>query len=585
MLMRFSCPMCRSLLQISEAHAGQTITCPVCRGLLKVQPTQLPKREEIAIPVPATTATKPKVVVPPPLPARKPVPSGHVPLPSTPLPGLPDTRRGLPRGPSSLPIRSPQGPPRAIPRLLARLLRTGCLSLIVLFIILGGSTLWWFWIRVDGILGDLRDSQDRKVVLEAADKVVNLWPARLQHSTQQLAFEKLFQRLVNEDDAEMRTTVEQALERIGPPDDVAVLTTYLRDERSEVRAYCARTLAHDRLKNAPPAVLPAIRDALASDLNNGPANESIRRYLVRSLAKFADQDADLAVTLILKELPKKPLGGAPGHAVDQPPNEVQKEALNGLIRLADRAVHHPDGEVRYQTIVALRDLVTDHRSTRLLAFLAVLDNSDKRVSDAAESALAQLAPPLAPDTDSDVFPTILAHRNPDVRARGLRALGHPVPGARRDFALRSLLQALGDPDQNVQNQASRGLGEMSLDGKADVGVLKEFVVSRKNLEARKAAIEALARVEFTRDDTLIPSLLEGVLKDEPVAAVRLIALNAFCRDRRSKAKQPDLQSTRTQPALELASRDSDPAIRAAAQEALKLGGVISDLEKRLDSPN
>ncbi len=167
-----------------------------------------------------------------------------------------------------------------------------------------------------------------------------------------------------------------------------------------------------------------------------------------------------------------------------------------------------------------------------------------RMGPAAADATAALAEALASDKEDRI------------RKECAKALAFVGKGAGN--AAPALIKALGDPNSDVRQYSAYALGRINPDPKV---ALPELLKALKDTDksVRGNAIHAIGMLGKAATPA-IPELIR-VLKDDVVAEVRLAAIEELA------SFGPDAKAALD--ALTIASRDGKPAIREAAQDALK----------------
>jgi HEAT repeat protein len=186
---------------------------------------------------------------------------------------------------------------------------------------------------------------------------------------------------------------------------------------------------------------------------------------------------------------------------------------------------------------------------------ACLKDGDTTVRMNAAYALARMGASAAAAV-SALSDAVGGDKEIAVRKESAKALA--AIGPKASDATPALIKALQDTNSDVRMQAAYALGRIGSDAVAALpGLMK--AVKDKDKSVRCHAIHAIGA--FGKAATpAIPELI-GAVKDDVVADVRLAAIEelaAFGADARSALD-----------VLMVASRDGKPAIREAAQDALK----------------
>lgn len=303
-------------------------------------------------------------------------------------------------------------------------------------------------------------------------------------------------------------------------------------------------------------------------------------------------------------------------ALDDSEEKVRAAASEGLttIRLDGKSdfallkdldlVHHKNVDVRNVAVQALakvelteeaaallakvlkEDTETKLRQSALRAFtkpkppsenlvrpvlLDALSDKDQPVREEALAALKLLGKPAA--TEVPHLEKSLKSPTLEVRIYAAYALGQLVREAKG-----ALLAALDDSEEKVRAAALEGLADSLAHGKNVLALLKDLdLVRHKNADVRNVAVQALAKVESTKEAA---ALLEKVLKEDTETKVRLSALRAFTK--------PLSSSTRV--LLDAVNdKDQPKPVREEAFTALKRirkwsATEVPELAKLLKSP-
>ena len=148
-----------------------------------------------------------------------------------------------------------------------------------------------------------------------------------------------------------------------------------------------------------------------------------------------------------------------------------------------------------------------------------------------------------------------------VRKAAARALWQVNPPLKEDKTVARLIEALNDKSDYVRAYAARVLARIGPDGKAAVPALLERLHQDDDVEVRTLAGKTLGLMGAPAIGALLPEVVAGLtqgLKNE-YTEFRVYAARALGQ----------LGAKEAIPALQKATKDSDPEVRAAAAEALK----------------
>jgi HEAT repeat protein len=319
----------------------------------------------------------------------------------------------------------------------------------------------------------------------------------------------------------------------------------------EIRNRNIAVVALDILSAKSKSVLPVF---LKESRDN--REDVIRARCIELLPKFKDQADRIAETIAaaIKEDKSEKVRAAAARSAARVDTGNYPTVIPNLIdALKDASTQVRNHATESLALISRNDAVlTKDAVPNLIACLKDMDDSVRReaafalgrMATVAESAVVPLASVAVSDSSNVV------------RKEAAKTLG--AIGKKAEAAAADLSKALQDKDVDVRIQAAASLGQI---GPGAAGALPELIkaVKDKDKAVRCEAIHTLGRLGKNAL-TAIPELLK-VLKDEEVPEVRLAAiqeLGEFGPDAKQAVE-----------ALTIASRDGRPALREAAQEALK----------------
>lgn len=240
---------------------------------------------------------------------------------------------------------------------------------------------------------------------------------------------------------------------------------------------------------------------------------------------------------------------------------------------------HPEESVREAAVYVLGNLGSAAKPA-IPALVAAQDDSSKSVRDGAISALASVGPETIPH-----LVRALQHPDPYVRRRSADELGHMDV---TDIAVtRSLEATLKDSDLSVRVTAAAALCDLRQSMEATIPVLIEGIDQENEALRRKAiwALEGLGPIA----NAARPALLKAILDWDDagrfgVDALKAVGAGEATRDvdffasalnsqeagvrRRAVAALGNYRDISAVPVLARALKDTDPAVRVYAAEAL-----------------
>jgi HEAT repeat protein len=327
-----------------------------------------------------------------------------------------------------------------------------------------------------------------------------------------------FKFLRDEPDARRRQAVVMLIDSRAGPKVSVVFPGFVKELREHpdvaVRAKIVELLP--KYKDKGDDVTTAIRAALTSD-----KDAKVRTAAVVALGKL-DRMGFSGVPDLTAALKDKDAG----------PRAAAAEALGDFSRI--------DAEIARDAIPALTQAVSDpETSVRLQAAFAI-----GRMGAVAESSVPTLAAALAKEKD-------LAVRKEIVKSLG-------GMGTAAAPAASAILKLLHDDNAEIRQAAALGLSKIGPEASTALPELLKAARDRDK-SVRCHAIHAIGSLGKPAMSA-IPELIEILRKDE-VADVRVAAIEELA------AFGPDAKAAID--ALNTAARDGRPAIREAAQEALK----------------
>jgi len=183
--------------------------------------------------------------------------------------------------------------------------------------------------------------------------------------------------------------------------------------------------------------------------------------------------------------------------------------------------------------------------------LDLLQNGNEEEKESAAARLMEQGESALPGLEA-----VLASGNPDARWWAVRALAE-IPGS---TAVRHLVTALKDPDEDLAVCAAMGLGERREGSpKAVKGLLA--LLQRPSTYVARHVGDALSKI----GEPAVPGLITAL--EDPIPSVRVQAARALVR----------IESHQAIPALIQALDDPEAAVEYYAWEALQRMGVGTTL--------
>ncbi len=349
------------------------------------------------------------------------------------------------------------------------------------------------------------------------------------------------QVLLADDDVEVRLAAVRALAHIRHADDAQALAGRFDD--SDQRVIRAALFASGLLKTdkdrAPSApLLPLLQHAdsgVRADAVEALGRIGDHTRLEQVLALIRDKDplvrgeAALAIWRIKLAAPKVevPAEDPEGEpTIDPVAEEIQKRVHAAVMPVARKSGNEPDAGARW----------------KMLWTVAQLRNRRSRGGP---------PPTELSENDDAELRTLIRQRlddgNATVRAYAVQAAGR-IWGADAGPVLVPVLQ---DADWQVRTWAVMGLGKSEAPATAEA--IRAIAASDPNVQARRRALEAIAKRKDAGAEELIATALEA-----KSATVRRAAMGAWAA----------IKGAAALPALERALRSSEPWSRASAIEAI-----------------
>jgi HEAT repeat protein len=403
-----------------------------------------------------------------------------------------------------------------------------------------------------------------KTIVETALVILSLTvgvvPARAD-STSDVA--KLTKKLTTSKKVEERKEAAEALGRTKSKDVVPTLAAALKDPAPQVRQAVAYALVEFQ-ENAQEAV-PALREALADTDRNVRYNAVVALHnlkaatgaelapAIQSLLQGADKDdrenlVDMLMDLgVSDDAARKAILDGLTHGTPGVRKQITGQMYDrGILKqgapwnaeviacISQLASGDPDLDVRRRALNVLSEGYNRHPEVADVILKTAVEDPENEVADAAVGIIASI---------SDRF---------SIGGHGQMKLS--------SGALAYLAQKLKSSEPKQRIRAAHTMGEIrGWRDQLSPQIVAAFLVE-KDPAVRLAIVEALDYA----DDTATNTALLKSLKGEPDAKVRV----AICK----WAKKRAFGYTHTMPlalaTLEAARSDADPAVKAAAEDAL-----------------
>jgi HEAT repeat protein len=325
---------------------------------------------------------------------------------------------------------------------------------------------------------------------------------------------------------------------------------FLREEKDARKRQAALLIIDIQAGPKVAVVFPG----LLRELREHP-DAATRARIAELLLKYKDKGDDLIKALVAALKTDK----------DAKVRAMAAATLGKLERIASSAVSDlgdalkdPAGSVRAAAAEAIGQFSAfDAEIARdwVPALAACLKDAEVEVRMSSTYALARMGPTAAPAVPA-LGAAAAGDKEAAVRKEAAKALA--AIGPKAGDAASALIKALQDSNADVRLQAAYALGRIGPDAAAALPDLIK-AVKDKDKSVRCHAIHAIGAMGKAATPA-IPDLI-GAVKDDVVADVRLAAIEELA------AFGPDAKAA--QDVLMVASRDGKPAIREAAQDALK----------------
>jgi HEAT repeat protein len=336
---------------------------------------------------------------------------------------------------------------------------------------------------------------------------------------------------------------KRAVEVADPSRAVPALVQVLRTRRSHLQLEAARTLGQGWLE------IGDAREALVEALRSD--DKLLRRAAAEALATLGAEALPELVKLAgnadarLREGAARALG------------QMGVQARSGVPALT-RLLKDPEAAVRTQASLALWhvDQNAELALPTLTLVLKDVDNPDRWEAVEAVGVIAAEAQPRIKGL-TEVMVVALKDRDARVRAQAARSLWRRTRDAKVIVPL--LSDVVRDRDALARRIAVETLGEMGADDRA-------FTLLTQALEDRDVGLRLLAAEGLARGGAAaVPALLTSLEAKNP-------------RVRQGAARSLGLigaPAKKASEALGKLTKDPDAAVRAAAEEALRLLGKVS----------
>jgi len=382
----------------------------------------------------------------------------------------------------------------------------------------------------------------------------------------------LTQTLSTDDNNIVRSTVLEALEKIGVLTTELIVKKYIADLRldydTEVRARAAQALSKigPEAKQAFPSLTAAMDDS------NGEVRAKAAAALIEidepaaaeALKKGAAQREERAITDAIYKLQNSRTDHVRGKAAKflGETGPAAKDAVPALIKALDDwgyYVRH-DSESMLDSI-HVRDLaaqaiaqIGESAIPSLIETLTVYGNSESLRANAAQ-LLGRIGPPA-----KEAVPALikaLSSENSGIQASASAALGEIGPAAKE--AVPALIKALSSENIRVRASASAALGQIGPAAKDAVPALTQTLSTDDQNNLRSSALEALEKIGVPTTELIVKKYIADLLLEHD-SKVRALAAQALGKIG-PEAKQAF-------PSLTAALDDSNGKVRAKAAAAL-----------------
>ena len=305
----------------------------------------------------------------------------------------------------------------------------------------------------------------------------------------------------------------RALEDIGP-DAIGVLTNALASPNAHVRDAAADALGRYAYNDATQGkVATQIIPALIGCAHD--PDKSARTIACNALMSFG-KSPDIAVPLLIPLIADKDTN-ARWFAVAALP-AFASGAKSAVPALFD-ALHDPDQEIRERAVAALAWINPDDPAIAAV-LMQNLHDADSQVRSHMISVLAFVGPRA-----QSFIPELLKaleDQDASIRIRAVTALRRISP--QNPDVQAAIINSLGDKDPGVRNGASYAVGEIHTSAPSAISGLVKLINEDPDDDARKTAIESLARVDPNN-----PAGMSRLVRDlqDPDPARRDLAFATF----------------------------------------------------------
>jgi HEAT repeat protein len=347
--------------------------------------------------------------------------------------------------------------------------------------------------------------------------------------------------------AEALAKISDAALNLDSYDLTSAMVGALGDPDPVLRATCAAILkkAGEHTASAIPKLLENIRSS--DDARNGADAQRAGRYLSASVLVHLGPAAKPAVPEIVKMMVDP--GGAPRELPELMLLKMGPVAAAGL----QDAIKSPDPKIQVASAGILADLYPCEEATGR-ALSDAMHDQNEAVRQAAATALARCAP--TPSAMSPVLAAAVQDANLVVRDAAVEALavrGFDVKDAPNVAALVAILSE----DDNVHRlRAAAVLGRIGPPASDAIPALTRMAGNRQS-HVRRGAAQALVKID-PQGKRLGPALLAAVQSGD-TDAVRVLG----------GCVRAPLEPKLSARLADLSAADPDPAVRAAATDALR----------------